>query len=854
MDDRSDKSTLWILFLTVATGFSGLAYEVVWHRYLTNLVGSQARASAIILALFLGGLSAGYAVFGKLSKDSSPRRLIWVTGIIECIIGIWALLFPFLYNACYTFFVEERRLQLPVLLEEILLSALLLFLPTFLMGGTLPLLTQALSKSVQNSSKLHATLYALNTGGAFLGCISAGLYFVPALGLPPTLTIMSLLNIIPGIFFIVLARQFGDNAHETVTEEEEEKEKRSLRFEGSMKLLSFLAGFVSLALQVLLMRLVAISIGGSEYAFTVVVSIYILFLALGSWRLRHEQDSPSKLYTNQITVIFGFLLLYGTAITWPYVFYRVRILFPHTETGFYLYLLTVCLLFSILLAVPVAGMGRTMPLVFSRCRDTFSALGSVVGRLYMWNTLGCMLGAIGGGYLLLFVLDLDHIIRLLIVLLGVTALLSLTTQTTRSRMQYVLCLSLILCGAFLPDWPEEYLAMSLYRKQTPVSAKDYAPFKPLYAKRNTRRLLFYEDGPNTSIGVIESAGRDPKHPVLSIWVNGKSDGATAGGDLITTRVLGHIPLLFARDPSRVALIGFGTGITAGAVSLHPGVKDFDLIEISSAMRHTTKFFADSNHNVTAFPQLHWITADAYRTLTSASDKYGVIISGPSNPWIAGIERLYADEFYALAGEKLVTDGVFAQWMHLYAMSEKTLSMVFKTFRRNFKSVWAFRTSDDLILIGSQQPLSFKRLALNWEKLPGYTRRDFLEIGLTSPELMYPYLFALPAGLAEAGEIHSLMYPKLAYAAGKDFFMADGIDPLELFNSQYSERSALIEAHAKYLSELKSVAGEKSIAPILKHRIAALCGNKELLEMEFCESLVRMSAEEGPTHTSAQNQS
>ena len=82
------------LFITFFTGFTGLVYEVTWHRYLANFIGSQAEAASIILAVFLGGLCVGYLLFGKVSEKGSPRSLVKLCGWIEIGIGVWAILFP----------------------------------------------------------------------------------------------------------------------------------------------------------------------------------------------------------------------------------------------------------------------------------------------------------------------------------------------------------------------------------------------------------------------------------------------------------------------------------------------------------------------------------------------------------------------------------------------------------------------------------------------------------------------------------------------------------------------------------------------------------------------------------------
>ncbi len=181
--------TRWVaLLLTGVTGFSGLVYEVAWQKVLATLLGSHSEATAAVLGLFLGGLALGYAGFGRLSRrrvaGAGPPRLLALYGGVEAGIGLWALLFPGLFRA-----VQALSLALPAtssglgFVLDIVLSALLIGPPSVLMGATIPLLTQALARSLADATRLHASVYACNTVGAFAGALAAGFWLVPALGL-----------------------------------------------------------------------------------------------------------------------------------------------------------------------------------------------------------------------------------------------------------------------------------------------------------------------------------------------------------------------------------------------------------------------------------------------------------------------------------------------------------------------------------------------------------------------------------------------------------------------------------------------------------------------------------------------
>jgi spermidine synthase len=171
------------LLLTVLTGFTGLVYEVTWQKYLATLLGSHSEATAAVLALFLGGLALGYALFGRAT---------------EMAIGVYALLFPALFDAA-----QAVSFRLPFgggagFAFDVALSALLILPPAILMGGTIPMLTQALARSLDDATGTHALVYGFNTAGAFAGALAAGFWIVPSLGLAGALVAMAVVNLAAG--------------------------------------------------------------------------------------------------------------------------------------------------------------------------------------------------------------------------------------------------------------------------------------------------------------------------------------------------------------------------------------------------------------------------------------------------------------------------------------------------------------------------------------------------------------------------------------------------------------------------------------------------------------------------------
>ena len=169
------------LFLTVLTGFSGLVYEVAWQKYLATLLGPHGEATAAVLAIFLGGLSVGYAIFGwatqrlvrRSRQRSRPPRFLLFYALVESGIGVYVLLFPSLFGVAQTLSllapVGEAGLGFTF---DVVLSALLIGPPAVLMGGTIPILTLGLAGSRERATRIHAWVYGFNTAGAFSGALA----------------------------------------------------------------------------------------------------------------------------------------------------------------------------------------------------------------------------------------------------------------------------------------------------------------------------------------------------------------------------------------------------------------------------------------------------------------------------------------------------------------------------------------------------------------------------------------------------------------------------------------------------------------------------------------------------------
>jgi spermidine synthase len=763
--------------LTVVTGFTGLVYEVAWQKYLATLLGSHAEATAAVLGIFLGGLSIGYALFGRLTRRIVERaraqdelpRLLYAYALVEAGIGVYGLLFPYTFGLAQSISLLGPTGTGSGFAFDIGVSALLLGPPTILMGGTIPILTLALAGDVDRATRVHAWVYGANTAGAFAGALAGGFVLIPSFGLDPVLFAMGCLNLIAAACFAQLDRSGRELTPDLALSPRDEAVPRLAAWAG----VALLAGFAMMTLQTTLNRIGSLALGSSQFTFSMVVAVFVLSIALGSLAVSAFSRIPrSFVVGSQWLLVFLLFPLYVVLGESPYWGHLVRVLFRSVELAFYGHQLANFSGLLLLLAIPIGISGTLLPLLFHELRRDGRDLGSVAGRLYAWNTTGSLLGALVGGYVLFFWLDLHHIYRVAMGALAVgTSILTYLVLRPMPRLVPALILFPTLAAiGLLPAWPAEQLSSGLFRAREPMRYTFKGPDR-MFGHRKRGTPIFYQDGPTSSVAVLEDDG-GPK--TRSIIVNGKPDGSLVG-DYPTMALSALIPALLAERHERAFVIGWGTGVTSGELAALDESRSVQVAEISRAVIAAAPLFDPGNLAASKSPKVEVVRGDAYRTLLRSDRKFDLIVSEPSNPWVTGVEMLYSREFLQTAREHLAPGGVYAQWFHVYESNTDVVSLVLRTYADVFPhvSVW-FALGSDLLLIGFDEPTR----ALDVDALAArFAQPDFLagfgRVGIESfPQLLAHEL--VPLGTLHAapleGDVQTLRHPILSYRAARAFFL------------------------------------------------------------------------------------
>ncbi len=706
------------------SGFCALVYEILWAKYLSLTFGATIQAVSIVSATFMGGLALGGYLIGRCADcHDKPLR---VYGFLELGIALSALLFPIslsLAERCYSLASQAYPGDADFFILRLFFSILMLLPPAVFIGGTFPLMCRYLaSKEVDGRI---GSLYALNTLGATMGAFGTGYIFIPRLGMSQTGLLAILLNLLIGAAALTLSRNTRLSAG-TRVEFLNRKQLPSL-IPGHRLLLFSIAmiGAFALAYEILWTRVLLLFLGNTSYAFSLMLSAYLVGIALGgsifARRLRPETN-VKKLFV-VLTTLMGLSIL----VTAPF-YDRLPYLFQAAhnvsdERWWLLSLFSYLLVFAVM-AGPTILAGSLLPAAVALLAPGQFRTGEGVGLVVLHNTFGAVIGSLAAGFGLIPWLGLFGSFRLLAILNLLLALILYLRSRFRWRAAgFILAGSAVtLLLVLLPEsWDQRLMNSGVY-----YYAPRYEIRGGLGKVVKSKKLLKVFVGTETTVAVYNSSSG--KHRIFA--VNGKSDGST-GADMNTQILVGQLPLLLHPRPLEVMVIGLGTGITLRGMSDHP-VERIDCVEISPEVVKAETYFRHANKGALAHPKVRLQMEDGRNHLLTHRGSYDVIVSEPSNPWQSGNANLFTADFYALAASKLKQDGFFCQWIGLYDMTTENLRIACNTFLHSFPRAVAFIVDSDLILVGAQQPLKFDYMQLRQRMGQPGIAEALHAIGIESP--------------------------------------------------------------------------------------------------------------------------
>jgi len=776
----------------LVSGLAGLIDEIVWSKALTLLIGGTTLAQTVVLATFMGGLALGNWLFGRRADTSADPLGLYAR--LELGVGLVCLVFPELFAGLGELYVRlagplgfGNPLTLPL---KVALAASVVLLPTFLMGGTLPVLTRAIVRDLGQVTVSVAHLYTVNSLGAVFGVVLGGFVLVPAWGFAGAIRLSAVLNVLLAGAFLLAARRLKQGAQGVTATpaasapspaarpDDEPPNRLFTRAQQRAVLVAIgVSGGASMLYEIVWTRLLSLVLGSSAYSFSIMLLTFIAGITAGAWavgRTFTERHDPVRWFAwAEIGVFASILPLIPLYDHLPYTFAAIASLLPRAPEAFGGYLAIQVAVAVALMFLPTFFIGMTLPLA-SRVRvDDLGRLARRVGSVFSINTLGTVVGAGLTGLVLLPALGLRLTLELglaLSALLGVLLLaVSDLPRPRRLAISSVVLAALVLQSLVLPAWNPLALHFGLFRHKQ-FAADSYEamldelkPFEVEYAR----------DGADTSVAVI----RDTRTDNLYLKVNGKTDAGT-GHDMTTQLWLGHLGMFLNAHAKHAMIIGLGSGITASAVLTHPGA-DVDLVEIADTVVEGARWFAPYNGNLLEDPRFRLHVGDAKEFFKlRPHDRWDVVVSEPSNPWIAGIGNLFSLEYFAEIRAHLAPGGVLVQWVHLYELDDALLRVILNTLAAVFPNVelWQCNTRDVLV-VASVEPveldLAHVRARLALPAVQNDLNRPVVGQPLHDPEVLLAnqILSTWRFRRLFPGEppFNSDTHPVLEYAAPRAFF-------------------------------------------------------------------------------------
>ena len=637
-----------------ASGAAALCYEVVWTRALANVIGSSIYSFTLILMTFLIGIAGGSAFISSVLR-SARRGLVGTGAVAVVLIFIANAPTMMLRHASLAGYVSSVAIGIAILTVISVVAAIRFRGATSAMrrpshrettGWAIALLLVPIGSSAVYLMTVHEMVAKAKqaSGALFQG-----------LGVPEYL---------PWIVFSVI---------------------------GSISL--FLIASIALRRShVLLLGIFQLLIAGSTFL--------------------------NYIWADEVPLAFA-----GLVASLQKTITADTGLAGHIGTVQFLMFFTA----SLCILPATLGMGAMFPLTMRVFSSGGTNIGKDVGVVYTSNTIGSILGAWLPGFVLFPLIGMERTLHLGIAINLVLALMMLVgtaaeddeesesgeRSTAETALVYLLACMIPALGALgylgtahsnsALRWDLSRMTLGVFRvslDRDVLNPEDWG----------SPDLVYYHDGLSTTVSV-ERWGRH-----YALKNNGKVD-ASNGEDMPTQVLVSAYPLLMHKrgpDGLDVAIVGFGSGVTVGTTLKFP-VNSVRVIELERSIPEAARFFADVNFlnykydhfPYVEMPRLEVINDDGRNYLASTQQKFDVIMSEPSNPWITGVSDLFTIDHFRIAKKRLKTDGIYCQWVQLYELSPENIKTIFRTFASEFKYVIVLAADDmssDTVVLGSDSPL------------------------------------------------------------------------------------------------------------------------------------------------------
>jgi spermidine synthase len=715
-----------LLLLFVGSGCAALIYEVVWFQLLQLVIGSSAVSMGVLLGTFMGGMCLGSFLLPRfVGRHQHPLR---VYAYLELGIGAFGLLILFgmpLVSGLYSS-TSSGSGVIGIMLRG-LTAAICLLGPTMLMGATLPAISRWVESTPEGVSWL-GFFYGGNIGGGVLGSLLAGFYLLRVYDLGVATFAAVALNIAVALLAITISK--ASPVVETLESDAGPQSAKPAGGEWAIYVAIALSGMTALSSEVIWTRLLSLLFGGTVYTFSLILAVFLLGLGIGS-----SLGSAIGRAARRPRVVFGWCQMFlCAAIAWSA--YMLTESMPYwpinpsiTSDPWFNFQLDFVRCMWVVLPGAILW-GASFPLALASLASRGQDPARLVGGVYAANTVGAIVGSLSASLLLVVWLGSQHAQQVLILLSALSGLLVLSTgasdEPAGERSQLAATATIIIAAA---------CAGLLSRTVHPLPGIFAAYGRYTATRLGQADVKYVGEGWNATIAVTQLPGG-----ILNYHNAGKVQASSEPQDMRLQRMLGHLTTLIPRQTTKVLVIGCGAGVTAGAVSIDPAVKDQTIAEIEPLVPQVvSKLFGEHNFHVVDNPKVHVRIDDARHFLLTTNERFDAITSDPLDPWVKGAAMLYTREFFELVKKRLNPGGAVTLFVQLYESNTEAVKSEIATFMEAFPNgvVWGNTNNGagyDLVLLGQVEDTKIDVDAIQAKlDLPEYApvKQSLHEIGMNS---------------------------------------------------------------------------------------------------------------------------
>jgi spermidine synthase len=699
--NKKNQGAFVFYLILFFTGFSFLVFEVSWFRMLSFVIGATVSASTIVLVAFMSGFGMGAYFWGrKVFSSSDPLKLLF---LLLVSIGVWGLLnYYFIIHVIPELYLALSANGFSGSLSEFIIfmcSVIALFIPAFLMGGILPVISKILIRSNTGLSIQMGKIYALETLGSTLGGFTTGFLLIGNLGQKNTIFIAVAVNLIIGGILLFLKKYYNSPGAMEIRPEvpdstnlfNQKKVHENLKHPNLNKktalLAAFICGFVVVGMQVIWFRIFKVYMTNTSYTFTLIASTVISGMFAGSCfytrtsqKIKEQSNALLKLILYMglfLLVGFFFLLNLPSLLFFP---------LGDLQETYIVRIIVIPLIASLCIIVPVTFIsGYAFPLACTMYSSDYKNLGPGIGRILLSNTAGSVLGPLFAAYILIpFMGAALSVLVFLFVLLLFSLIISLNILIVKKHtpLKAIIIISTGIVLIVLLFRPALYI------------------LPPSFSRFEKKILAYKETVEGTYVVGQESHGQNT---VLSTYVNNSAVIGSTYDAIKAVKMVGHIPFFAGLECKNALVIGFGIGVTASAIASHSEVKSIDCVELVAGLKDAAHYYNDLNNQVENDLRLKIYSGDGRHYLQSTSKKYDLISSDPTHP-ILGSGNIYTKEYFELCKNHLSKGGMVSQYLPLHKLLLKDLLGIIKTFHSVFPNATVWIGHYHAILIGSKGTL------------------------------------------------------------------------------------------------------------------------------------------------------